>query len=103
MKVELLYFDGCSSHEAFVPRLRALLARAGAKVAIEQRRVASEAAAGRERFLGSPTLRVDGVDVEPGAGERTDFGLKCRLYQTDAGLRRAPPDEWVLAALRGRR
>jgi hypothetical protein len=53
----------------------------------------------RERFLGSPTLRVDGVDVEPGAGDRTDFGLKCRVYRTAEGLSGCPADEWVLAAL----
>ena len=100
MKVELLYFEGCPSHEAFLPRRRELLARAGAEVALEQRRVESDAAAQRERFLGSPTLRVDGVDVDPGAGDRTDYGLKCRLYPTGEGLRGAPPDEWVLSALR---
>ena len=45
------------------------------------------------------------VDIEPGAGERTDYGLKCRLYPTEEGLRGAPPDEWVLDALQhaGRR
>ena len=100
MKVELLYFDGCPSHEAFVPRLRELLAQVEADVAVEQRRVESEAAAQRERFLGSPTLRVDGVDVDPGAGDRTDFGVKCRLYPAGEGLCGAPPDEWVLGALR---
>ena len=77
-----LYFDGCPSHEAFLPRLHELLAQAHVQVPVEQRRVESEAAAQRERFLGSPTLRVDGVDIEPGAGERTDHGLKCRLYPT---------------------
>ena len=53
----------------------------------------------RERFLGSPTVRVDGADIEPGAGERTDFGLKCRLFATPDGLRGMPADEWVLGAL----
>lgn len=100
MKVELLYFDGCPSHDAFLPRLRELLAETQADVAVEQRRVESDAAAQSERFLGSPTLRVDGVDVDPNAGDRIDFGLKCRLYRTDSGLRGTPPDEWVLAALR---
>jgi hypothetical protein len=100
MDVELLYFDGCPSHEAFLPRLRELLAQAGAGVAVEQRRVESDAAAQRERFLGSPTLRVEGADVDPGAGDRTGYGLKCRLYPTSEGLRGAPPDEWVLSALR---
>jgi hypothetical protein len=68
-------------------------------VRIERRRIANEDAARRERFLGSPTVRVDGRDVEPGAAEREDFGLKCRLYQLPSGLGGVPLDEWVLDAV----
>jgi hypothetical protein len=99
MKVELLYFEGRPSHQAFLPRLRELLAQADVDVIVEQCRVESDEAARRERFLGSPTLRIHGVDVDPGAGDRTDYGLKCRLYPTSEGLRGAAPDEWVLGAL----
>ena len=53
----------------------------------------------RERFLGSPSVRIDGRDIEPGTGQRTDYGLKCRLYRTEDGMRGQPPEEWVLAAL----
>jgi hypothetical protein len=102
MKVEVLYFDGCPNHEALLPHLRALLLAAGADVAIELVCVEDTDAAERERFLGSPTVRVDGEDVEPGADKRTNFGIKCRLYATPEGLRGTPADEWVLAAL-GRR
>jgi hypothetical protein len=97
--IELLYFDGCPSHAAFLPRLRELLAQAGVEEPVHQRRVESDEEAQRERFLGSPTLRVDGVDVEPGAGERTDYGMKCRLYRSENGQSGVPPDEWVIAAL----
>jgi hypothetical protein len=103
MRIELLYFDGCPNYEALLPRLRELLAQAGADAGVELRRVESDADAQRERFLGSPTLRVDGVDVEPGACGRTDYGVKCRLYRVAEGLRGAPPDDWVLDALRRRR
>ncbi|MBI5103913.1 MAG: hypothetical protein HZB46_02790 [Solirubrobacterales bacterium] len=99
MRIELLYFEGCPGHEAFLPHLRGLLERAGVDVPVEQRRVESDAAAQAERFLGSPTLRIDGVDVDPGSAERDDYGLKCRLYATDDGLRGTPPDAWVVAAV----
>jgi hypothetical protein len=102
MKVEVLYFDGCPNREVLLPHLRALLLAAGADVAIELVCVEDTDAAERERFLGSPTVRVDGEDVEPGADKRTNFGIKCRLYATPEGLRGTPADEWVLAAL-GRR
>ena len=99
MKVEVLYFDGCPNHEALLPHLRELLESSGAGADIELVRVEDPVAAERERFLGSPTVRVDGEDVEPGAADRTDFGLKCRLFSTPDGLRGAPADEWVLDAL----
>jgi hypothetical protein len=101
MTIELLYFDGCPNHEAFLPRLRKLLVQAGVDAAVCQRQVESDEAAQRERFLGSPTVRVAGVDVDPGAAQREDYGLKCRLYATPDGLRGTPADEWVLEALTG--
>ena len=99
MKVEVVYFEGCPNHEALLPRLRELLNSVGASTEIDLVRVENAEAAQRERFLGSPTLRIDGEDVEPGADGRTDFGLKCRLFPTADGLRGVPADEWVLAKL----
>lgn len=99
--IELFYFDGCPSHEALLRELRKLLASEGIEEQIELRRVETIEQAERQRFLGSPTIRIDGNDVEPGAAGREDFGLKCRLYRTAAGLEPVPPPEWIGAALRG--
>jgi hypothetical protein len=99
VRLEVLYFDGCPSHEALMARLHMLMAQAGVDAPIELKRVESVEAARREHFLGSPTLRVNGQDVDPSAGERTDFGLNCRLYPSPDGLRGAVPDEFVVAAL----
>lgn len=103
VRVEVLYFDGCPSHEALVSQLRKLLVEAGVAVEMKLRRVESPEAAERERFLGSPTLRIDGRDIDPAAAKRTDYGLKCRLYPSDDGLRGTPPDAWIRAALDRRR
>ena len=102
-KVELLYFDGCPSYEALLPRLRELLRKEGASGDVALRRVESPEDAERERFLGSPTLRVDGEDIDPDAAGRGDFGLKCRLYRTGADYSPLPPDEWIRRALAGKR
>jgi hypothetical protein len=99
--IELLYFDGCPNHEPVLARMPELLARAGVDAKLELRHVESDEDAQRSRFLGSPTVRVGGRDVEPGADEREDFGLKCRLYRTSAGLGGVPLDEWIVAALQG--
>jgi hypothetical protein len=65
------------------------------------RQVESEEDARRSRFLGSPTVRVDGRDIEPGADRRTDYGLKCRLYRTPDGIVGVPPDTVIVDALKG--
>jgi hypothetical protein len=99
VRIEVLYFDGCPNHEALLPRLREIVADSGISAEIDLRRVSDDAAARRERFLGSPTVGVDGHDVEPGAELRTDFGMKCRLYRTAAGLSGQPDEEGLRAAL----
>jgi hypothetical protein len=100
--VELLYFDDCPNYEALLPHLWQLLRAVGTDDEVQLRRIADEEAAQRERFMGSPTVRIDGRDVEPGASDRRDFGIKCRLYTTGDGLSGTPLDEWILNAL-GRR
>ncbi len=102
MKVEVLYLDGCPSHAALLPRLQKLASEAGVEEQIVLRRIDTTEAAEGERFLGSPTVRVDGVDVDPGAADRTDFGLKCRIYRSKGSVSSTPADEWIRLALDGR-
>ncbi len=99
MKVELLYFDGCPSYGRLLPRLRELVAAADPGVEVELRRIETSSEAEAERFLGSPTVRVDGLDIDPGAARRRDFGIKCRLYETADGLGPLPPERLITAAL----
>ncbi|MGH2871582.1 MAG: DF family (seleno)protein [Solirubrobacteraceae bacterium] len=102
MTVEILYFDGCPNYRPLLARMPPLLHRAGIDAAVASCSVPSEEAAQELRFLGSPTVRVDGRDVEPGAEERSDYGLKCRLYRTAEGISGQPPDTWIIAAARDR-
>lgn len=100
--IEVLVFDGCPNIELTVERARAAVATAGvigADVGVV--RVEGEESALEQRFLGSPTVRVNGCDVEPGADARDDFGLQCRLYAVEGRFDGAPPVEWIRAALAG--
>ena len=56
--------------------------------------------AASHRFPGSPTIRVDGVDIDPGFVDPGDYTPRCRLYQTSEGLRGLPEPAWIEAALR---
>ena len=99
MRIEVLYFSGCPSFEALLPRLRSLLEQQGAGERIELRLVETAEEAESERFLGSPTVRIDGEDVDPEAANRSDFGLKCRLYRSAGVTSGIPPIEMITAAL----
>ncbi len=99
MKIEVLYFDGCPNHEQLLVHLPRVLERGGIHAEIVLRNIPDDEHAKRERFLGSPTIRVHGRDIDPGAADRDDYGLKCRLYQTPAGLTGLPPDQWILDAI----
>lgn len=65
---------GLPNNEALLQRLRELVVSSGVDTDIELVRVDDADTAERERFLGSPTVRVNGEDVETNADQRTDFG-----------------------------
>jgi hypothetical protein len=97
--VEILYFEGCPNHHD----ARALVERIAAELQLVPRvnliKVTDAEAAAERGFLGSPTIRVDGRDVEPGAEERTDVAFSCRVYRTETGFSGQPTEAWVREAL----
>jgi hypothetical protein len=90
--VELLYWDGCPSHPDALAGLRAALDELGrGGVEIVLREVTTDEQAAAWGFVGSPTLRVDGVDlIAPPADEPT--GLTCRVYRRRDGRYSPTPD-----------
>ena len=98
MKVEVLYFAGCPTYETATKTLRAVLAEEGMEAEVHLVTVNSDEEAGRLRFSGSPTIRVDGEDLFPVA-EREDWRLGCRVYATPQGLRGSPTAEMLREAL----
>lgn len=98
-RIEILYFDGCPNHEA----TRVLVERVVAELELDAKpalvNVSDAEAAKTMRFLGSPSVRVDGRDVEPGAEERTEYVLACRVYQGEHGFAGQPDERWVREAL----
>jgi hypothetical protein len=98
MKVEVLYFDGCPTYETATKTLREVLAEEGLETEVQLVAVKSDDEAGRLRFPGSPTIRVDGEDLFP-ARKREDWGLGCRVYATPEGLKGSPTAEMLRKVL----
>jgi len=84
MKVELLYWDGCPSHPEALELLEDVLAERGIDAVVELRRVETDEEAQALHFPGSPTIRIDGRDVDAvGASSRP--ALNCRIYHLPDG------------------
>ncbi len=84
MKVELFYWDGCPSYPEAKTLLEEVLAKADAPAQIEMRQVKTQEEAERLRFPGSPTIRINGRDVDP-AGAESRPALTCRIYHLPDG------------------
>ena len=94
--IEVLYFSGCPNREPTVDLAREVIRELGLDAAIREVPVETAEAAEELRFVGSPSVRVNGRDIEPAAREQTEFALSCRMYG-DAGV---PPKELLIEALR---
>jgi hypothetical protein len=100
MTVELLWWDGCPSHPEALAELERILREEGVEADVSRVQIEDDEQARRERFPGSPTIRIDGHDVIP-PGDGEPFSLTCRVYQTRDGRASAVPDpEDVRAAVR---
>jgi hypothetical protein len=91
MRVELLFWEGCPSHAKALAELRAAMAEVSLDPGeVVVREVDTQADATAERFVGSPTIRIDGVDIQAPGEE--PVGLTCRVYHLRDGRVSPTPD-----------
>jgi len=95
MIVEILYTRACPHHAPTVALVRQLARDLGVDAEIREVEVRGPDDAQQLRFLGSPSVRVDGRDIEPERRKHTSYGLSCRLY----GRSGTPPAELIATAL----
>lgn len=98
--VELLYFEGCPNHDLARELVERVAAEEGIELDLKLIEVGTAEEAERLRFLGSPSLRVNGHDVERGADARESFTLACRVYRIGDGVSGQPAEAWLRTALR---
>ncbi len=94
MKIEVLYVPGCPNYRPAVERIQKVLGAELLRADIEKVPVNSDAEAKALQFPGSPTVRINGTDVEPNHKNAT--GLACRLYANGGGV---PSEEMLRLAL----
>jgi hypothetical protein len=84
VRIELLYWEGCPSHPEALALLEDVLAVNGVEATVELHEIKTHREAVEERFPGSPTIRVDGRDIDPD-GENARPALTCRIYHLPGG------------------
>jgi hypothetical protein len=100
MDIELLYWEGCPSYPEARELLDDVLAERRIAADVKMRQVPTQEEAERLRFPGSPTIRVDGRDVDPAGGQHRP-ALNCRIYRLpDGRVSPIPSREQLEAALR---
>ena len=99
MRIDFLFWRECPSHPEARELLSAVLEERGVEAEVVEREVLTQAEAEELAFPGSPTIRVDGLDVDPeGAGARP--ALTCRIYHLpDGGVSPVPSREQLEEAL----
>ena len=100
MKIEILYFDGCPNHLPAVALVRNILQQMNLPDHLIEVNITDPASAKSMRFLGSPTLLIDGLDVEPSARESDQFGFGCRTYLSEGRRSGLPTKDLVQTAIR---
>lgn len=96
MKIEILYVPNCPNHAVALERIRAILPATSFQMHVSEVLINDADMAQLLKFPGSPTIRVNGQDVEPQSEKTTAFGLMCRLYSDGSG---APSEDRLRAAI----
>jgi hypothetical protein len=84
-KIEFLYWEDCPSHSAARKLLHEVLAELELEPTVEETEVLTDEDAERLAFPGSPTIRVDGADVDAGGADLMGTALTCRVYRLEDG------------------
>lgn len=100
MKIEVLYFDGCPNHKPALDRVQEVLRDEGISAGVSEVHVRDQAIAEEIGFMGSPSIRVDGQDVEPAARAAHEYGMMCRTYFVDGRREGCPSVEMIPQAIR---
>ncbi|HEY2467261.1 MAG TPA: hypothetical protein VGI45_05365 [Terracidiphilus sp.] len=100
MILELLYLPGCPNHDRTVTLVRSVLRQEGLNTDVEEIPVNDYEEARARRFPGSPTVRVNGEDVESVPAHRLGVGIACRMYFVEGEAQGVPPRSWIERAIR---
>ena len=98
--IDFLFFADCPSHDVALTRLQTILAEEQITADIRITEVTTDTQAQELKFVGSPTIRINGIDIDPPPVDEM-YGLSCRAYRTtDGRITPLPQPELIRTAVR---
>ena len=95
MTIEFLYFDRCPNHEKALTTLKEVFSDAGMKDEIQIIRIQRQEDVVKYCFIGSPSIRIDGKDLEVAEDESTEYSMRCRRYKNGDTMNGFPSKELI--------
>jgi hypothetical protein len=92
--IQFLWWEGCASHSEAWQRLHKVLSSLQVDARVERLEIRTDDDAQRCRFPGSPTILVNGRDIDPQPTRATR--LTCRLYVREDGRPSPLPSEGMI-------
>ncbi len=99
VRIEILARDDCEARGMAVSVVERVVEETGVPAEIQVVEVTTLAQAKKLLFPGSPTVRVDGRDVDRQPAVNGDVSLGDRVYRTERGLAGWPDEQWVRDAI----
>jgi hypothetical protein len=97
--VEILYTDACPFWKTTLQTINEVLKELNIAVPVKETRIATLEEAKRYRFPGSPTVRINGVDIDPAAKQTVGF-IGCRIYTHNGRIYEYPTKQMIKTALK---
>ena len=96
-KIEFLYFKSCPGQKQALINLKAALRESKISADLVLIGVTSETEAEKVGFQGSPSIRVNGKDLD---GRNEGYSYGCRIYRVDGKITPTPTKEFIQTKLR---
>ena len=97
MTIDVLTVSDCPHTQQVLSLVNAILEEEHLKGHVNHVIVPDEQAAHSLRFPGSPTVRVNGFDIQPSSVK--EFGLACKVYLDGERISGVPPAALIRATL----
>ena len=101
LSIDVLYYEDCPHYSEAIKTLKEVLAEERVEAQVNMVKVAKGGGEAEAfGFVGSPTILIDGHDVQRGTDRTSPFQGHCRMYRYKGNVFEIPPKEMIREALK---